>query len=118
MPPVTLIDPDAIENLRALSPDDDDAFLKEILTIFLADVPERIADLHAHRVDGNTAAFIRAAHSIKGSSSNVGACEVREIAQQIEHDTRQQGTPVSEVQVAALEAAFARAKVAILPFLG
>jgi len=117
MPPAPLIDPDAIENLRALSPDDDDAFLKEILTIFLTDVPERIADLHVHRVDGNTAAFIRAAHSIKGSSSNVGACEVREIAQQIEHDTRQQGTPVSEVQVAALEAAFARAKGVILPML-
>jgi HPt (histidine-containing phosphotransfer) domain-containing protein len=118
MPPALLIDPDAIENLRALSPDDDDAFLKEILTIFLADVPERIADLSTHRVNGNTEAFIRAAHSIKGSSSNVGACEVREIAQQIEHDTRQQGTPVSEARVAALEAAFARAKTVILPLLG
>ena len=117
MPPAPLIDPDAIENLRALSPDDDDAFLKEILTIFLADVPERIADLHAHRVNGNTAAFIRAAHSIKGSSSNVGACEVHEIAQQIEHDTRQQGAPVSAEQVAALEAAFARAREVILPML-
>ena len=118
MPPAPLIDPDAIENLRALSPDDDDAFLKEILTIFLADVPERIADLHAHRVDGNTAAFIRAAHSIKGCSSNVGAWEVLEMAQQIEHDTRQQGAPVAAVQVTALEAAFARVKVVILSMLG
>ena len=114
----SIIDPDAIENLRALSPDDDDVFLKEILAIFLADIPARIGDLKTHRLDGNTAAFIRAAHSIKGSSSNVGAIEVREIAQQIEHHTREHGIPVSDAQVVAIEAAFSRAKTVLLPLLG
>jgi HPt (histidine-containing phosphotransfer) domain-containing protein len=118
MQPAPLIDPDAIENLRALSPDDGDVFLKEILTLFLADIPERIADLNTHRLDGNSAAFIRAAHSIKGSSSNVGASELREIAQQIEHHARQHGAFASAVQVAALEAAFARAKSVIHGILG
>ena len=113
----SIIDPDAIENLRALSPDDDDVFLKEILAIFLADIPARIGDLHAHRLDGNAAAFIRAAHSIKGSSSNVGATEVREIAQKIEHNTRENGIPVSDVQIVAIEAAFSRAKMLLIQFL-
>jgi hypothetical protein len=31
----SILDPEAIANLRALSPDDSDAFLKEILGIFL-----------------------------------------------------------------------------------
>jgi HPt (histidine-containing phosphotransfer) domain-containing protein len=118
MSETSIIDTDAIENLRALSPDDDDLFLKEILEIFLADIPERIGDLYAHRLDGNTAAFIRAAHSIKGSSSNVGANEVREIAQQIEHHTREHGIPVSDAQLVAIEVAFSRAKKVLIPFLG
>ena len=113
LPPVPLIDPEAIENLRALSPDDGDAFLKEILAIFLEDTPARIAELHQHRTSGNTAGFMRAAHSIKGSSSNVGASELRGIAEQLEHHSRLQGLSGADQQVAAVEAAFARVKVSV-----
>ena len=118
MPNSDLIDPDAIENLRALSPDDGDVFLKEILTLFLTDTPERIADLHTHRASGNTAAFVRAAHSIKGSSSNVGAAELRLMAEQLEHHTRQHGLTALDEKVTELETAFARAKTIILEILG
>ena len=112
-PTAPLIDPEAIENLRALSPDDGDVFLKEILTIFLEDTPARIAELHHYRTAGNAAAFMRAAHSIKGSSSNVGASELRAMAEQLEHHSRQQGVADVDEQVAALEAAYSRVKVTV-----
>lgn len=113
MPSTLIIDPAAIENLRALSPDDGDSFLKEILTIFIDDTPTRIAELHDSRATGNTLSFTRAAHSIKGSSSNVGANELRAIAEQLEHHAQNHGIVGVDAQVAELEAAFSRVKEAL-----
>ncbi|HTJ79287.1 MAG TPA: Hpt domain-containing protein [Rariglobus sp.] len=105
-----VIDPEAIASLRALSPNDDDGFLKEILGIFMDDTPLRIAELHASRTSGDVATFTRAAHSIKGSSSNVGAIELRTVAEQLEHRSRQHGLDDLEELVAELEAAFIRTR--------
>lgn len=104
------VDYEAIANLRALSPDDGDVFLKEILTIFIDDTPVRIAELHTSRAAGDTSAFVRAAHSIKGSSSNVGAAELRVLAEQLEHHAKQHGLADTEARVVDLAAAFDRAK--------
>ena len=41
----SVIDPQAIENLRSLNPGDNDEFLREIAAIFLEDTPQRIAEL-------------------------------------------------------------------------
>jgi HPt (histidine-containing phosphotransfer) domain-containing protein len=113
MPSTSIIDPAAIANLRALSPDDGDSFLKEILTIFIDDTPSRIAELHDSRSAGNAVTFMRAAHSIKGSSSNVGASELRAIAEQLEHHAQHNGLTDVEARVAELEASFFRAKSAL-----
>ena len=40
--PQPVIDPQAIENLRQLNPDDGDAFLREIAEIFVSDTPKRL----------------------------------------------------------------------------
>ena len=105
-----VIDSEAIENLRALSPDDGDVFLKEILGIFIEDTPGRIAELHSSRASGNLPSFTRAAHSIKGSSSNVGAIELKAIAEKLEQQSKQQGFANTESLVAEIESAFARAR--------
>ncbi len=111
-----ILDPTAISNLRTLSPDDGDAFLKEIIGIFLEDTPIRITELHKSRVSGDAITFTRAAHSIKGSSSNVGAQELRSIAEKLEYQARQRGIDDVEALVAELEAAFIRTKEALKPF--
>ena len=111
MPNSPVIDPDSIANLRALSPDDGDVFLKEVLGIFLDDTPVRIAELHSSRAAGDAGTFTRAAHSIKGSSSNIGAGELRAIAEQLEHQSRQNGLTGLEPLLQQLEAAFTRVKV-------
>jgi len=117
MSSLPIVDQEAIENLRELSPDDDDAFLKEILAIFLEDTPLRIADLHSSLASGNAETFVRAAHSLKGSSSNVGASEMRAAAEALEHHSRKQGlTGVGEL-IAQLESAYARARDALQKFL-
>jgi HPt (histidine-containing phosphotransfer) domain-containing protein len=104
------IDPEAIENLRALNPDDDDAFLKDIIGIFLEDTPLRIAELKECLAAFDQPKFTRAAHSIKGSSSNLGAVKLRALAEQLEHQSRNSGLAGVEPLISELDNEFAVAK--------
>lgn len=105
-----LIDQQAIENLRSLNPDDADEFLREIIGIYLEDTPARFADLDQSLVAGDGQKFTRAAHSIKGSSANVGAMTVRALAEKLEHQSARQGLGDVAPLLAELKAEFARAQ--------
>src|SRR5258706_6923143 len=91
MPETSVIDPQSIENLRSLNPGDNDEFLREIAGIFFDDTPQRIAELDQSLLAGDVPKFTRAAHSIKGSSSNLGAVALRAAAGKLEHVARSQG---------------------------
>lgn len=106
-----IINVQAIEGLRNLGDNDNNAFLSEIIGIYLQDTPERIADLKTLLSGDDQQAFIRAAHTIKGSSANLGAEEVRAAAEVIEQQACT--VPAAELspQVLALTAAFDRARV-------
>jgi HPt (histidine-containing phosphotransfer) domain-containing protein len=106
----TSIDPEAIENLRSLNPDDDDAFLRDIIGIFLEDTPLRIAELKQCLQAFDQPKFTRAAHSIKGSSSNLGAIKVRVLAEQLEHHSRNSGLAGIDPLLASMDVEFAIAK--------
>jgi HPt (histidine-containing phosphotransfer) domain-containing protein len=110
MPDISVIDPQALENLRALTPGDNDEFLREIVTIFLTDTPQRIAELDASLAAADVEKFVRAAHSIKGSSSNLGAVTVRAAAEKLEYQGRKEGLAQIGAPLASLKAEFARAR--------
>lgn len=104
MPDHPILDLQAIETLRSLNPDDGDAFLKELIEIYLQDTPERIAEIERGLVSQDAALIMRAAHSIKGSSSNFGAVHFAKLAQEIEQQgktTNLASTPSSLVTLKA-----------------
>ena len=109
LPPV--IDLQGIENLRALNPDDHDEFLREIVALFLADTPQRLAELDRSLIAADTPTFVRAAHSIKGSSANLGAQALRAAAERLEHQAAKQGLAEIAAPVAQVKAEFDRARV-------
>ena len=111
MTDVPVIDAESIENLRALNPGDGDEFLREIITIYLDDTPQRIAELEQTMGRGDVASFTRAAHSVKGSSANLGAMVVRQVAEQLEHKSHKQGLADVAVLVATLKEQFEVARV-------
>lgn len=108
MAELPVIDPQAIENLRALNPDDNDEFLREIAGIFLEDTPLRLTELDESLAAGDIAKFTRAAHSIKGSSSNLGAMTLRAAAEVLEHESRTVGLRNVSEPLAAIKAEFVR----------
>jgi HPt (histidine-containing phosphotransfer) domain-containing protein len=105
-----VIDSESIENLRSLNPGDGDEFLKEIIAIYLEDTPQRIAELEESLAGGDTPRFTRAAHSVKGSSANLGAMAVRHVAEQLEQQSHKQGLGNVAHLVAALKVQFGRAQ--------
>ncbi|MCX7993919.1 MAG: Hpt domain-containing protein [Fimbriimonadales bacterium] len=62
----------------------DPEFIAEILSDFLAQTPELIAQIEAAARVGHPDALSRAAHTLKGSARSVGADEFAEIAFQLE----------------------------------
>ena len=105
----SVIDPQAIESLRALNPGDNDEFLREIVGIFLEDTPQRIAELDQSLVASDLAKFTRAAHSIKGSSANLGAIALRAAAEKLEHESRTKGLAAIGGLVSEVKTEFSRA---------
>jgi len=110
MPDFPVIDPQAIENLRSLNPGDNDEFLREITNIFLEDTPLRIAELEQSHATGDVAKFTRAAHSIKGSSANLGAMALRSVAERLENQARSDGVASGAHFIAEIKMEFGRAQ--------
>jgi HPt (histidine-containing phosphotransfer) domain-containing protein len=77
------VDPSAIDALRELNPEDP-AFLRELIDVFLEDVPKRLAELDKSLATSDANLLIRAAHTIKGSCSNFGATNLASISQEME----------------------------------
>jgi histidine phosphotransfer protein HptB len=106
----TVIDPEAIENLRSLTPEDPDSFLRDIIGIFIDDTPQRFAELHKSLTEGDRTTFTRAAHSIKGSASNLGALQLYTISADLEKRSRTEELATLTERLADLENAFTRAR--------
>ena len=111
MPSPVVIDMEAIANLRALNPGDKDEFLREIVGIFFEDMPRRVTELDTSLAAGDKAKFSRAAHSIKGSSGNLGAVALRDVAGQLEHRSQKEGLGDVAGLLANLKVEFERARV-------
>lgn len=83
-----VLDPAVIETLRQLTPPGEPDVLDEILGLFLADVPGRIARLRAAWQDGDAGAVQRSAHSLKGSAGNIGATQLLAVCTQLDEHGR------------------------------
>jgi HPt (histidine-containing phosphotransfer) domain-containing protein len=105
-----IIDSTAIRTLRELCPRDNDAFLRELLGMFMQDTPLRIAEMEESLKSNDATRFKRAAHSIKGSSANIGAVELKEVAGRLESECA--GAPISSLapSVAEIRVAYERAR--------
>jgi HPt (histidine-containing phosphotransfer) domain-containing protein len=111
------IDTEAIETLRALNPGDNDEFLRDITGIFLEDTPLRIAELDQSLAKADLPTFIRAAHTIKGSSSNLGALALRAVAERLEYQSRRSGLEGVANDLATLKTEFANLQVELRKLL-
>ena len=118
MPEPAVLNPESIAALRDLNPGDNDEFLREIAGIFLEDTPNRIAELDESLAAGDVAKFTRATHSIKGSSSNLGATDLQAVCEDLERRARADGLAAVSDLVAHVKLEFGRTEAALKTLLG
>jgi HPt (histidine-containing phosphotransfer) domain-containing protein len=111
VPDTPSIDLDAIANLKDLNPGDGGEFLKEIVNIYIEDTPKRIDELKVSLAAGDVKSFTRAAHTIKGSSANVGAQVLKSMGERLESLSRTEGLANVAPLIAGCEAEFAKVTV-------
>lgn len=110
MSDLPILDSESIDSLRALGAEGDDSFLKEIILIFIDDTPVRLREMRDAFAAGDQPTFSRAAHSIKGSASNLGALRLRALAEQLERASKEASLDGLDAQLPRIEAEFAVAK--------
>lgn len=79
-----VLDPAVVDSLRELTVPGEPDVLSEVLRLFLDDAPRRLERLKAAWRDGDAGELRRAAHSLKGSSGNIGARHMYDICKQLD----------------------------------
>ena len=78
-----------LEQLGALSElDSEDSYLRRLCEQFTVDASRALEQMRNHLAQGDTTAFAREAHRLKGSSASIGAVGFSRGCQEIEHYAR------------------------------
>lgn len=84
------LDPGVLEGLRQLNQPGQPDIVREVLTVFLSDAPERLDAIDTAIGAGDPQALQRAAHALKGAAGSVGAITLQARCRELE-DTAKAG---------------------------
>lgn len=108
------LDHEALSELQEVMEDE----FEILISTFLQDSSERIQHLHLALERQAADEFSKAAHSLKGSSINIGAPVLGECCQLAEAAGRAGDLSHSQLQVVAIEEEFARVEAQLKGYLG
>lgn len=113
-----LLDEAVLNELRELSRELEQDVLGEVVTAYRKVAPELLGTLE-EAVGGRVFdALARAAHTLKGSSAQIGASAVRDLAREIEADARAERGDRLASLVAQCRAAYAEVDAALAAVVG
>jgi HPt (histidine-containing phosphotransfer) domain-containing protein len=99
-PSAAILDPQALQRLRDLDPNGASKLMERVVAAFNASVARLIPQLHSAQAAGDSGGIRLVAHTLKSSSSSVGAARLSQMCADIEAMARQG-------QAAGLQGAFA-----------
>lgn len=95
-----IFDPATLQQLKELVDGDDASFLRDLYESYLTTARENIQLL---KDESDPTVLRRAAHTLKGSSLNVGAARVADLCKQLEQTLVAQSPPDMLAQLAVIE---------------
>lgn len=113
-----VLDPDALNQIRALDEPGQACLLAEIVDTFRASSECDVSRLRGALEVGDHATVLDAAHRIRGAAAALGADHVRSIAEALELRGRQQMLAGAQELLAELETAREQALVALIQEVG
>ena len=108
-----VLDMSVVEELLSFSDDGDPELLLDLIQMFLDDGPEKVRAVHEGLQAGDFEKMERAAHSLKGSSGNLGARLLQDTCEKIQLATRQRQLDESRRLTTDLDREFADAEAAL-----
>lgn len=85
----------------------------ELVDLFVADVPARLDAIRSAIAAADPEALVRAAHSLKGSASTLGADGMADLCRRIELQARDGAVPPAREMFGMLQEEFERVKQAL-----
>jgi CheY-like chemotaxis protein len=109
-PPEEAVDASALAALQDLQGEGQPDLLAELSAIYLRETPLRLAALHEALARADAEALRRAAHSLKGSSSQMGAVQMARLCTELEEQARTTNLMGAPETVRRLDEAFGRVR--------
>lgn len=108
-----VLDMQVIEELLSFSDDGDAELLLDLIGMFLDDGPTKVQSITEGLNNGDFEQMERAAHSLKGSSGNLGAKQLQDVCEQMQVASRQHQLEAARQLTGEIAAAFASADQAL-----
>jgi HPt (histidine-containing phosphotransfer) domain-containing protein len=86
---LAVLDQDVLDNLRDLPGEGADDLLGELIILFAQEAPPRISQLRTAILQSDATRVMQVAHSLKGSSANLGASCMAGLCNRLEQQGRQ-----------------------------
>ncbi|HEX5050865.1 MAG TPA: Hpt domain-containing protein [Planctomycetota bacterium] len=112
-----ILDMSVVEELLSFSDDGDPELLLDLIQMFLDDGPCKVQAVSEGLAAGDFDKMERAAHSLKGSSGNLGARLLQETCEQMQIATRNKKLEDSRRLATELVANFNQAEIALRKLL-
>ncbi|HEY1013288.1 MAG TPA: response regulator, partial [Herpetosiphonaceae bacterium] len=107
------LDGAVLEGLRELNSDDEPDIVTMLIEIFFNSAPALLAQIREQAARQDGPALEIAAHSLKGSASNLGARELARLCKDLEYAGRDGRFELVPAQLVAAEREFARVRLAL-----
>ncbi len=102
----TVLQTEPIDRLREMGESLGREVPYRIIELYLEDSPMRLAALRTALAAGDAPGIVSAAHSLKGSSANLGAAALAELCHQLERLSKDAVPADTEARLGALEAEY------------
>jgi HPt (histidine-containing phosphotransfer) domain-containing protein len=112
-----VLDMSVVEELLSFSDDGDPELLLDLIQMFLDDGPCKVAAVQEGLAKGDFDQAERAAHSLKGSSGNLGAQLLQNVCEEMQLATRQHRLDESRRLAEQLQERFTEAEAALKQLL-
>jgi HPt (histidine-containing phosphotransfer) domain-containing protein len=103
------VDLDVLNAFQHLQPDDGSDLIVELIDLYLQDASQRIGEITEASAKGEWATVNRAAHNLRGSSSNLGVRHTAEICGELERADGRLARPAVAELIERLKAELVRA---------
>jgi len=112
----SIVDPKALEQIADLDPENGGDLVSSVISTYVENAETLMQELRDSTQANNTDGIIRASHSLKSSSANVGAVRLAELMRLIEQGARASDTDIVVVNVEQAEFEYESAVNQLLAF--